>query len=276
MNVWYRDGERALSQPAGCKAGRAWTHQPPSCCRAPSRRAGRPATASGTSRSYGLSGLASLFALVLIGAIVYKIVDGAWPSIQQFGLSFVWDQTWDPNRDIYGALDFIYGTALTSAVALLFAAPISIGIGLYLSELAPAGVRGVVGSLIEMLAAVPSVIIGLWGILVLGPFVQKDLEPFLGSFLGWTPFFSGSVHTGGVSAGDDRADDHDRPDQLVGLPRALPDRAAGAEGGRVRPRADPLGDGARRGPARTRAAASSARSCSASAARSARRSRSRR
>jgi phosphate transport system permease protein len=145
----------------------------------------------------GLSGLASLFALVLIGAIVYKVVDGAWPSVQKFGLSFVWDQTWDPNRDIYGALDFIYGTALTSAVALLFAVPISIGIGLYLTELAPAGVRGVVGSLIEMLAAVPSVIIGLWGILVLGPFVQKDLEPFLGSFLGWTPFFRGDHHTGG-------------------------------------------------------------------------------
>ena len=86
----------------------------------------------------GLSGLASLFALVLIGAIVYKVVDGAWPAIQKFGLSFIWDQTWDPNRDIYGALDFIYGTALTSAVALLFAVPISIGIGLYLTELAPA------------------------------------------------------------------------------------------------------------------------------------------
>lgn len=146
---------------------------------------------------YGLSALASLFALVLIGAIAYKIVDGAWPAVQKFGLSFVWDQTWDPNKDVYGALDFIYGTVLTSAVALLFAVPLSIGIGLYLAELAPGGVRGVVGSLIEMLAAVPSVIIGLWGILVLGPFVQKDLEPFLSRFLGWTPFFRGTEHTGG-------------------------------------------------------------------------------
>src|SRR5262245_8423642 len=98
----------------------------------------------------GISGLASVFALVLIGLIVYKVVDGAWPSIQKFGLSFIWETTWDPNTGVFGALDFIYGTALTSFVALLFAVPISIGIGLYLTELAPPGVRGIVGSLIEM------------------------------------------------------------------------------------------------------------------------------
>src|SRR5579862_4783690 len=138
---------------------------------------------------YGLSASAAIFSVVLIGTIVYKVVVGAWPSISHFGIAFVWHQVWDPNHDIYGALNLIYGTAITSFVALLFAVPLSIGIGLYLTELAPGGVRGVVGSLIEMLAAVPSVIIGLWGILVLGPFVQNDLEPFLGSFLGWTPFF---------------------------------------------------------------------------------------
>jgi phosphate transport system permease protein len=135
---------------------------------------------------------------VLVGLIVWKVVDGARLSIGHFGLSFVWHQVWDPNRDVYGALNLIYGTAITSGIALLFAAPISIAIGLYLSELAPGGVRGVVGSLIEMLAAVPSVVIGLWGILVLGPFVQQDLEPVLGSVLGWTPFFRGPHHTGGL------------------------------------------------------------------------------
>ena len=179
---------------SGCKAQRAWT-LPASELRAPalaSRRSRRDRIGD-VALCGADAALALVFALVLIGAIVYKVVDGAWPSIEHFGLSFVWHQTWDPNRDVYGALDFIYGTALTSAVALLFAAPISIAIGLYLSELAPAGVRGVVGSLIEMLAAVPSVVIGLWGILVLGPFVQKDLEPVLGSFLGWTPFFRGDA-----------------------------------------------------------------------------------
>jgi phosphate transport system permease protein len=146
----------------------------------------------------GLTAAAGLGALVLVGLIVWKIVDGARLSIGHFGLSFVWQQVWDPNRDVYGALNLIYGTAITSGVALLFAAPISIAIGLYLSELAPGGVRGVVGSLIEMLAAVPSVVIGLWGILVLGPFVQQDLEPALGSVFGWTPFFRGAHHTGGL------------------------------------------------------------------------------
>jgi len=146
----------------------------------------------------GLTASTGLGSVVLVGLIVWKIVDGARLSIGHFGLSFVWHQVWDPNRDIYGALNLIYGTAVTAGVALLFAAPISIAIGLYLSELAPGGVRGVVGSLIEMLAAVPSVVIGLWGILVLGPFVQQDLEPVLGSALGWTPFFRGAHHTGGL------------------------------------------------------------------------------
>jgi phosphate transport system permease protein len=104
---------------------------------------------------------------------------------------------WDPNRDVFGALDLIYGTAVTSFAAVLFAAPISIAIGLFLSELAPKAVRGVVGSLVEMLAAVPSVVIGLWGILVLGPFVANDFGPFLRSFLGWLPFFSGEPKNSG-------------------------------------------------------------------------------
>jgi len=141
---------------------------------------------------------AGLGSVALVGLIVWKVVDGAGPSLGRFGPSFVWEQVWDPNRDVYGAANLVYGTAVTSAVALLFAAPISIAIGLYLSELAPRGVRGAVGSLVEMLAAVPSVVIGLWGILVLGPFVQQDLEPALGAVLGWTPFFRGPHHTGGL------------------------------------------------------------------------------
>jgi len=149
---------------------------------------------------YGLSAAASIAALVLIGLLIYKVFEGAWPSIDHFGISFVWEKVWNENGhpEVYGALALIYGTAITSGVALLVAAPASIAIGLYLSELAPSGVRGTVGALIEMLAAIPSVIIGLWGILVLGPFVQNTLEPFLGSFLGWLPFFQGAHHTGGL------------------------------------------------------------------------------
>jgi phosphate transport system permease protein len=140
---------------------------------------------------HALSGAAALFALVLVIAIAWKLVDGAWPAVSDFGFSFVTDRVWNPVTSQFGALDFIYGTVYTSFLAVLLAAPISIAIGLYLSELAPNAVRGVVGALVEMLAAIPSVILGLWGILVLGPFVKDSLGPWLDSVFGWTPFFSG-------------------------------------------------------------------------------------
>src|SRR5262245_2813683 len=142
---------------------------------------------------WGLTALAAIAALVLIGLLVYKVIDGAWPSIQEFGLSFVWTNVWNPVTNQFGALAFIFGTVMTSLGALLVAAPISIAIGLFLSELAPRSVRGVVGTLVELLAAIPSVILGLWGILVLGPFVKNTLGPFFESTLGWTPFFDGSA-----------------------------------------------------------------------------------
>jgi phosphate transport system permease protein len=126
----------------------------------------------------------------LIGLIVYKVVEGAWPSIQQFGLPFIWGQTWNAVTNQFGALDFIFGTLYTTLWAVLIGGPIAIAIGLYLSELAPRGVRGVVGSLVEMLAAIPSVVLGLWGILVLGPVVHDTLGPWLNTVFGWTPFFS--------------------------------------------------------------------------------------
>ena len=144
-----------------------------------------------------VTGLAALGALVLIGLLIYKVVDGAWPAIQEFGLSFLTNQVWDPVTSQFGALAFIYGTVMTALGALLVAAPISIAIGLYLSELAPKSARAVIGPLIELLAAIPSVVLGLWGILVLGPFVQDTLGPFLQSILGWTPFFSGTPRVSG-------------------------------------------------------------------------------
>ena len=110
---------------------------------------------------HGLTALVAAGAVALLVGIAYKVFDQAAPAIRHFGLGFLVHEVWDPAHDVFGALNLIYGTALTSFVALLVAAPISIAIGLYLSELAPAGVRGIVGSLVEMLAAVPSVVIGL-------------------------------------------------------------------------------------------------------------------
>src|SRR6476660_4224273 len=133
---------------------------------------------------------AALSAVVLLGAIVWKVMELAWPAISHYGLSFLTSATWDPVRKEFGALSFIYGTAVSSFLALLIATPLAVAIALWLSELAPRGVRGVIGSLVEMLAAIPSVVLGLWGILVLGPVVHDTLGPWLNDVFGWTPFFS--------------------------------------------------------------------------------------
>jgi phosphate transport system permease protein len=141
---------------------------------------------------YGLAGGAALVAVVLVGLLAWEVVDQSRPAISRFGLSFLTSHAWDPVKNHFGALDFIYGTALTSLVALVLAGPLSIAIGLFLSELAPRYVRGLVGALVEMLAAIPSVVIGLWGIFVLGPFLQAHVDPFLHGTLGFLPFFRGA------------------------------------------------------------------------------------
>jgi phosphate transport system permease protein len=142
---------------------------------------------------FGLTAGASFAAVGLVALLVYELIDQAWPAIEEFGLSFITTSAWDPVKDEFGALDFIWGTLYTSAWAVLFAAPLSIAIGLFLSELAPRGIRGLVGTLVEMLAAIPSVVIGLWGVFIVGPFVHDHLAPFLSKWLGWTPFFSGGI-----------------------------------------------------------------------------------
>jgi phosphate transport system permease protein len=145
-----------------------------------------------------LTGLAGLGSIVLVGLIAYRIVYGAWPAIQEFGLAFVWHETWDPVSSRFGALDFLYGTAVTSFAAVVIAGPLAIAIALFLTELAPAAVRGVIGSLVEMLAAVPSVVLGLWGIFVLGPFVRDHFDPWLHSWFGWIPLFQGTPQQAGM------------------------------------------------------------------------------
>jgi phosphate transport system permease protein len=142
--------------------------------------------------------LASLLAVGAMVAIAYKVFHGAWPSIHDFGLGFLTSSTWDVNKASFGALPGLYGTAITSIFALLIAGPLAIAIALFLSELAPRAVRGVVGPLVEMLAAIPSVVLGLWGILVLGPFVAQHVEPWLNDTLGFIPLFSGDPQSSGI------------------------------------------------------------------------------
>ncbi len=140
---------------------------------------------------YGLTAAAALTGVVVVVLIAYELVKEAWPAIEKYGLGFVTSRAWDPVKLDFGALDFIYGTIYTSLLAVLVAAPLAIGIALFLSEIAPRGVRDVIGILVELLAAIPSVVIGLWGIFVLGPFVDDHLGPFLQRWLGFLPFFKG-------------------------------------------------------------------------------------
>jgi phosphate transport system permease protein len=146
----------------------------------------------------GIAILAALAAAVLLGWIAYKVFDLAWPAIQDFGLSFVWTEAWDPVTNQYGALIFIYGTVVTSLIALLIATPLSIAIALFLTEIAPRRVAAPIATMVELLAAIPSVVLGLWGILVFGPWVHNHLEPWIQDTpLGLLPVFSGEPLPGG-------------------------------------------------------------------------------
>ena len=145
-----------------------------------------------------VAGGAALAVTVLVALIIWKVIEGARLSIQTYGLGFVARVAWNPvlGHELYGAGSFIFGTAVTSFFALLLAAPISMGIALYLTELAPTVIRGPVTALVETLAAIPSVVLGLWGILVLGPALGTTIQPWLHSALGFIPLFGPPTSSG--------------------------------------------------------------------------------
>jgi phosphate transport system permease protein len=147
----------------------------------------------------GIAVAAALAATVLLGWIAFKVFDLAWPAIQDFGLSFVWTDAWDPVTNQFGALIFIYGTVVTSLIALLIATPLSIAIALFLTEIAPRKLAAPIATMVELLAAIPSVVLGLWGIIVFGPWVRDHLEPWIQDTpLGWLPQFSGQPSASGI------------------------------------------------------------------------------
>ena len=147
---------------------------------------------------YALCALAGLLATFVLVEIVYQVIHGASPSISRFGLGFIVHARWQPNFSSFGAASALFGTLVCSLTALVIATPLGIAIGLYLSMIAPGSVRRIVGPLVEMLAAIPSVIVGFWGVAVLAPFVAQHLEPFLHSVLGFIPIF-GAPQTTGLS-----------------------------------------------------------------------------
>src|SRR3954452_19299429 len=138
-----------------------------------------------------VAGLTAAAAMVLVILIAWKVIDGARPAIEKFGLAFIPRVAWNPvlGHELFGAGSFLFGTAITSLFALALAGPLAIGIALYLTELAPRLLRGPVTALVETLAAVPSVVMGLWGILVLGPVLRDQVEPALHDPLGFIPLF---------------------------------------------------------------------------------------
>ncbi|HET9074612.1 MAG TPA: phosphate ABC transporter permease subunit PstC [Solirubrobacteraceae bacterium] len=139
-----------------------------------------------------LTAVSALGVVLLILWIAETVVNQSSTAVSQLGIGFLGHQVWDPNHNIFGALDFILGTLVSSFIALLIATPTAIAISIYLTELAPRAIRRPVAILVELLAAIPSVILGLWGLLVLGPFLTNHLEPFLKSFLAWTGIFNGT------------------------------------------------------------------------------------
>ena len=147
----------------------------------------------------GIAVAAALAATGLLGWIAFKVFDLAWPAIQNFGLSFVWTDAWDPVTNQFGALIFIYGTVVTSVIALVIATPLSIAIALFLTEMAPRRLAAPIATMVELLAAIPSVVLGLWGIIVFGPWVRDHLEPWIQDTpLGWLPQFSGQPSASGI------------------------------------------------------------------------------
>src|SRR6266513_3071450 len=136
----------------------------------------------------------ALVLVVLVILISWQLWRGSSLAVQKFGFRFLTTSTWDPVAEQFGALPFIYGTLVSSLIALVIAVPLSIATAAYLTELAPLWVRQPLISLIEMLAAIPSVILGLWGIFVMVPWLRNYPFPFLKQYFGWTPFFSGPIY----------------------------------------------------------------------------------
>jgi phosphate transport system permease protein len=146
--------------------------------------------------------VAGLFVLVLLGAIIVELFVGGLPAFIKFGPGFLTSTDWDPVQEVYGAAVPIFGTVVTSAIALVLAVPLSFGIAFYLTELAPQWFRRPIGTAIELLAAVPSIIYGMWGFFVIVPIMSQYVQPFIIDALGDLPligdFFQGPPFGTGI------------------------------------------------------------------------------
>ncbi len=133
---------------------------------------------------------ASLLVLLLLSGVILSLIIGAAPALQEFGFGFLTSQSWNPVTEKFGALAPIYGTVVTSFIAMLIAVPIGLFIAMFLTELCPQWLRRPIGTAIELLAGIPSIIYGIWGLFVFAPFLQETLQPFLITVFGDIPVLS--------------------------------------------------------------------------------------
>ncbi len=137
-----------------------------------------------------LTRTAAIMVLLLLGGVIIALVIGAVPALQAFGINFLFEQRWNPVTEKFGALAPIYGTIVTSLIAMLIAVPIGLMIAMFLTELCPQWLRRPIGTAIELLAGIPSIIYGIWGLFVFAPFLQQTLQPFLIATFGSVPVLS--------------------------------------------------------------------------------------
>src|SRR6059058_6593697 len=141
---------------------------------------------------YWITRACAISVLLILGGIIISLIVGAWPAIREYGLAFLTTQRWAPSADppVLGALGPIYGTLVTSFIAMLIAIPVGIGIAIFLTELCPPSLRRPIAIAIELLAGIPSIIYGIWGLFIFAPFVQEYIEPALITIFGPIPILS--------------------------------------------------------------------------------------
>jgi phosphate transport system permease protein len=133
---------------------------------------------------------AAIAVLIILGGIIVSLVLGAWPALRAFGVGFLFEESWNPVTERFGAIAPIYGTVVTSIIAMLIAVPVGLFIALFLTELCPLWLRRPIGIAIELLAGIPSIIYGIWGLFVFAPFLQQYVQPFLIAAFGNVPVLS--------------------------------------------------------------------------------------
>jgi len=165
------------------------------------RRALAPTGNKGDAIFRGALFLTALILLLIVVAMVVEIASNSMLSVRKFGFGFLTASSWNPARGDFGALPFIYGTIVSSIIALLIAVPLSLGVAVFLVEQAPRQLARPIAFLVELLAAIPSVVYGLWGIFVLAPTLREHVEPLLQRWFGWLPLFQGPITGIGLLTG---------------------------------------------------------------------------